>query len=275
MVPPEPVLGVVVSTAPATRPQLERKGPAEFGYRVFVIDDHELFSTSLTIALCHEGLDAHTVPVGCVHEVLERNAVDSTGLVVLDLDLGEDSEGHHVHGVDLVGGLTTLGWKVLVVSGSNDRPGVAAAIASGAIGSILKSRSFDVLLDIVMTAASGVPVMTDTEHQGWLERHRQYLAQERDLARRLARLSPREREVLELLSEGMRAAAIAEHFVVTMPTIRTQIRSILAKLDVGCQLEAVAQFRQQAKPVDRGESCVTSQHRHRRKTIPANKPGSG
>jgi DNA-binding CsgD family transcriptional regulator len=69
--------------------------------------------------------------------------------------------------------------------------------------------------------------------------------------------------VLELLSEGMRPAAIAEHFVVGMPTIWTQIRSILAKLDVDGQLEAVALLRQQPKPVDRGKGRVTSQRCHR------------
>ena len=48
-----------------------------------------------------------------------------------------------------------------------------------------------------------------------------------------------------MLAEGLRAAAIAERLVVSMPTVRTQIRSILTKLEVGSQLEAVALLRQQ------------------------------
>jgi DNA-binding NarL/FixJ family response regulator len=256
--PLERVLGGVVSAAPGRLGQR----PAESGYPVLVIDDHELFSTSLTMALRSEGFDAHTLPVACAHDFLRRKAVGPTGLIVLDLDLGQDAEGRYVNGADLVSGLKGLGWKVLVVSGV-DPPGVAAAIASGAIGSVPKSRSFDVLLATVMTAASGDPVMTDAEHQGWLELHHRYLAQEREVSRRLSRLSPREREVLELLTEGVRAAAIAEHFVVSMPTVRTQIRSILAKLDVGSQLEAVALFRQQSEGVDRSGRRVTSQHRHK------------
>jgi DNA-binding NarL/FixJ family response regulator len=93
--------------------------------------------------------------------------------------------------------------------------------------------------------------MTKDEHHGWLERYRHYVAKERELARRLARLSPREREVL---AEGMRDATIAEYFVASMPTVRTQIRSILAKLQVGSQLEAVALSRQQADPSARRRS---------------------
>jgi two-component system, NarL family, response regulator LiaR len=247
-------------SAPGLGPQLERKASGEWGYPVLVIDDHELFSTSLTMALRSEGFDAHALPVACTHDFIGRKADGPTGLIVLDLDLGRDTEGRYVNGAEFVSGLRALGWKVLVVSGSVDQPGVAAAIASGSIGSVPKSRSFDLLLGTVRKAASGDPVMTDAERQGWLERHRRYLAQERELARRLSRLSPREREVLELLTEGMRAAAIAEHFVVSMPTVRTQIRSILAKLEVSSQLEAVALFRQQPETVDQSGRCDRRRH---------------
>jgi DNA-binding NarL/FixJ family response regulator len=214
------------------------------GYPVLVVDDHELFSTSLTMALRNEGFDARSLPVGFVRHFLGHRE-EPTGLVVLDIDLGQDADGHRVNGADFVEGLRAGGWKVLVVSGSVDRPGVAAAIASGAIGSVPKSRSFAELLRTVVAAARGEPVMTRDEYEDWLERHRRYVAEERELARRLTRLSPRELEVLELLAEGMRAASIARHFVVSMPTVRTHIRSILTKLEVGSQLEAVAMFRHQ------------------------------
>ncbi|PVZ04597.1 LuxR C-terminal-related transcriptional regulator [Actinomycetospora cinnamomea] len=213
-------------------------------YPVRVIDDHELFSATLTMALRNEGLDARQLPVADVYDFVSEPLTDRVGLVVLDLDLDRDADGHYVHGADLVKGLRAAGWKVLVVSGGMDQRGTASAIAAGAIGTVPKSRSFDVLLSTVLIAAGGLPVMSEAEHQDWLERHFQYQAQERELSRRLSRLSHREREVLELLAGGMRAAAIAEHFVVSMPTVRSQIRSLLAKLDVGSQLEAVALLRQ-------------------------------
>lgn len=213
-------------------------------YPVVVIDDHELFSTALTMALRGQGLEADTVPVGDLSELLDGPPAPA-GLVVLDLDLGRDDQGIYRHGADLVKRLREQNWSVLVVSGSVDQPGTAAAIAGGAIGSVPKSSSFEVLLRTIMTAARGEPVMTEVEHREWVDRHRHYLARERDLSRRLARLSRREREVLELLADGLRAAAIAERLVVSMPTVRTQIRSILTKLEVGSQLEAVALLRQQ------------------------------
>jgi DNA-binding NarL/FixJ family response regulator len=175
---------------------------------------------------------------------MSRRCPAPSGLVVLDLDLGKDANGNWVCGADLVRDLRALGWQVLIVSGSVDKPGVAVAIAAGAIGSVPKSSSFESLLATVASAAAGRSVMSQAERQVWLRRHRTYLAQERELSRRLSRLSVREREVLELLAEGYRAAAISERFVVSLTTVRTQIRSVLAKLEVSSQLEAVALIHQ-------------------------------
>ncbi|NMO92982.1 response regulator transcription factor [Actinomycetospora sp. TBRC 11914] len=198
----------------------------------------------MTMALRSRGLDARRIPVGDLI-ALARGRPTHAGLVVLDLDLGRDDEGIYRHGADFVGRLRERNWSVLVVSGSVDQPGVAAAIAAGAIGSVPKSSSFDVLLRTITNAARGEPVMSEVEHREWVDRHRRYLARERELSRRLGRLSRREREVLELLVEGLRAAAISDRLVVSMPTVRTQIRSILTKLEVSSQLEAVALVRQQ------------------------------
>jgi DNA-binding NarL/FixJ family response regulator len=218
--------------------------PLQYENPILIIDDHELFSTSLRMALRGHGFDAHQLPITSIAHLRIRISQFRPGLAVLDLDLGQDPDGRWMNGVELVDTLCTAGWQVLVVSGSVDTPGVAAAIASGAVGSVPKSSSFHGLLDVVLAVAGGEPVMTEEEHQDWLARHASYQAQERELSRRLGRLSTREREVLELLAEGHRAAEISEHFVVSMTTVRTHIRSMLAKLEVNSQLEAVALVRQ-------------------------------
>ncbi len=81
------------------------------------------------MALRSEGFDARALDVADVQKSFRRKAPHQTGLI--DLDLGRDAGGQYVNGADLVDGLGALGWKVLIVSGSVDRPGVAAAIASG------------------------------------------------------------------------------------------------------------------------------------------------
>jgi len=53
------------------------------------------------------------------------------------------------------------------------------------------------------------------------------------------RLTPREQQVLSALMRGVKAQDICKQFYVSMPTVRSQIRSILTKLGVSSQLAAV------------------------------------
>jgi DNA-binding NarL/FixJ family response regulator len=224
-------------------PPAPDSGLAATQFPVVIIDDHELFSTSLRLALKNSGLNASQPPVENIAELQPGRPHRAAGLIVLDIDLGTDPHGRRINGADLVKDLRAKGWTILIVTGSNDKPGIAAAVARGAIGVVHKSSSFDTLLETVLTAASGKPVMSTAQRDRWLELHSRYHAREHELAKRLSRLSPREREVLDRLAEGQRAATIAERLVVSITTVRTQIRSILAKTGVNSQLEAVALVR--------------------------------
>jgi DNA-binding NarL/FixJ family response regulator len=213
-------------------------------YSVLVIDDHELFSTSLVMTLRWHGVKAAQVHTVSRDAILAAANDLPMGLAVLDLDLGRDVDGRCLNGCDLVGALRCQGWQVIVVSGSSDPRRIAAAIAAGAIGSVLKSASLNTLLSAILLAATGKEVMSENEHRMWLELHRRHLAHVRELTLRLERLSNRERAVLEMLAEGHRATAIADKFVVALTTVRSQIRSVLSKLAVNSQLEAVALLRE-------------------------------
>ena len=238
--------------APAGR-EMDRppeQDPTGMGYPVLIIAGRELFSTSLAMALRGAGFDAQALTAANSEDSFDRPD-SSIGLVLLDVGLDQDVNGRHVDGAELTEGVRTRGWTVLIVSDSDEDPEIAAAITAGAIGYIPKSLSFVALCNTITRAAEGAPVMTNAERQKLLDGHRKHLAEERELTQRLTRLSPREREVLQLLADGMRAAAIARHFVVSMPTVRTHIRSILAKLEVSCQLEAAALLHQQAAIIHR------------------------
>jgi DNA-binding NarL/FixJ family response regulator len=95
----------------------------------------------------------------------------------------------------------------------------------------------------VVTASEDKALMNEAERRDWLHRHRRVRNQEIELSQLVDRLSNREREVLEMLSAGDRAATIAERPVVSITTVRTQTRDILAKLEVNSQVEAVALLR--------------------------------
>lgn len=216
---------------------------------VLIVDDHELISTTLALSLCTQGFRARRCTVSRPETVLEEAArYPSTtwhgghgpGLVLLDLDLGTTGEGLPVDGGELIAPLRAAGWIVLVLTGSTDTDRLAAAVAAGAVGWIAKSAPFDLLVQGVLDVLAGRDLLTPTARTELLARHRDHLAAQQEAITRLRRLSTREREVLLRLVDGQQAAAIADEFVTSLATVRAQIRSILAKLEVSSQLAAVA-----------------------------------
>lgn len=76
----------------------------------------------------------------------------------------------------------------------------------------------------------------------------------RRIADPLAELSPRERAVLDGMMRGLSAAEIADEQFVSIPTVRSQIRAILRKLDVRSQLAAVAVAHRSGRTADGGQN---------------------
>jgi DNA-binding NarL/FixJ family response regulator len=210
---------------------------------VLIVDDHELVGASLLLSLRGEGLEAHLVCRGEVDAVLSVAARLQPGVALLDLDLGRDEQGRRLDGRDLVGPLTAAGWKVIILSGSSDRVGIGAALDRGALAWVPKNAPLPALLGAVRAAQNGRPAMAAERRDQLIALSRRIIAERDALTTKLARLSGREREVLAMLAQGRRAQAVAEHYVVSLATVRTQIRAVLAKLEVSSQLEAVALYR--------------------------------
>lgn len=220
------------------------------GGSVVIVDRHEMFATVLRMTLSSLGLDAYQAPTDSRNDVLDHVRGLRPRVAVLDLNLGRDDRGR-LDGVELVRPLCGLGCAVVVLCDGRDHAAESACIAAGAVDLIPKTSSLTTLLDAVRAAGEGRVVMPEQVRQAWLSLHDREQAQRLDRARVLGRLSTREREVLDLLVQGHRAAAVAAHFVVSMTTVRTQIRAILAKLDVTSQLEAAAVATQPSPPAVR------------------------
>jgi DNA-binding NarL/FixJ family response regulator len=207
---------------------------------VLLVDDHPLISTALAVALRAEGLEAQRVTVTTAEAILAAVDQHRPGLLLLDLDLGDQLGGPPPNGLQLIGPLRTRGWSVLIVTASQDQHALAAAIADGALGWVGKGESFERLLATVLRAVSGRVVLDQHERARLITLHRQNRNRADTLTGKLGRLTLRERQVLDLLGRGRSARSIAHEFTVSMATVRAQIRSILAKLDVQSQLAAVA-----------------------------------
>lgn len=207
--------------------------------RLLLVDDHRLLVETLQMSLTGAGFNASVAPCGSFAEVLAEAAAVRPTLVVLDLDLQGAGYGY-----DLIGPLRELGAQVVVLTGTTDRMELARCLEAGALGVTSKANGFANVLDQVRRAALGemvTPITERTQLLTDLSAHRR--ANEKRMAPFEA-LSARERDVLRMIVDGLQAAAIAEASFVSLATVRTQIRSILLKLDVTSQVAAVALARQ-------------------------------
>lgn len=207
---------------------------------ILIVADQRLYAMTLEIALAGRGHD-----VSCSHparpeRVLAQAASLPPGLVLIDLDLGRDAQGAPIEGAALIAGLVADGWTVIAVGAADDVERTASAALAGASAVLTKAVSFDKLVDLVQVVAEGRQLMVPTERRRWLAEQRRIVAGVERRDERLARLSLREREVLDELAAGHRPDVIARAAGVSIATVRSQIRSILGKLEVGSQLEAVA-----------------------------------
>jgi DNA-binding NarL/FixJ family response regulator len=207
---------------------------------VLVLDDHPLISTALVLALQAHGVDAVQLPIAGFDETLTAASRHRPCLVLLDLDLGDRLGGPPPNGLRLIDPLRSRGCSVLIVTASRNRGAIAAAVARGAVGWVGKAESFDRLLSVVLDAAEGREVLSAAMQDEFLRLHRELSARDVEIGQRVGRLTSRERQVVDLLAAGRSAAGVAAEFTVSLATVRAQIRSILAKLDVGSQLGAVA-----------------------------------
>jgi DNA-binding NarL/FixJ family response regulator len=136
--------------------------------------------------------------------------------------------------------LVDAGVRVLVVSGVTDELEIAATLEAGATGFVSKTRAVDELVDAVVRSAEGEHVVPAAERQRLLLQLRQWRCHKAAEQAPLECLTPREREVLRQLADGHAVNEIAETSFVSVATVRSQVRAILLKLEVGSQLEAVA-----------------------------------
>lgn len=206
--------------------------------RVLIVEDHVLFAESLELALTLEGYDARRMPLpsspGATGQLLTSALRLRPRIVLLDLDLGSFGDG-----VRLIHPLAVSGANVVVVTASADRSRWGECLRYGARKTMSKAQPLNEILSVVRRLYQGLPV-TDAEEREKLlrnwEEHRKSVEEQR---RRLDSLTPREREVLAKLREGVPVRDIARTSVVSEATVRTQVKSILAKLGVTSQLAAV------------------------------------
>ncbi len=201
---------------------------------VVLVDDHPLLATAFRLQLQAAGHDVELVDPGSRDHLIDDVVAHRADLVVLDLGLPFDGGG-----LSLVEPLVGAGVRVAILTGESDRSLWARCSAAGAEVILGKDEPLDTLIEAIGRLLHGLPVRPHQRAE-LAELYRVYRAERERRRAGFEDLSKRERQILAGLVAGRGPNQLAECDFVSVQTIRTQIKSVLRKLDVNSQLEAVA-----------------------------------
>lgn len=208
--------------------------------RIMLVDDHTSFRQPLAFMLEREPdltVVAQAGSLAEAREVLREAHEDGPGVDVAIVDL-ELPDGF---GTEFVAELLAddPDVHVLVLSAFSDKGTLALAVEAGAAGVLHKSSRIDDITDAVRRLRSGEQLLSQREV---IEAVR-YVSRTRSEAREaqlmVAKLTPRERDVLQALAEGLSDKEIAERLYVGIGTVRSHTTSLLSKLEVRSRLQAL------------------------------------
>ena len=128
--------------------------------------------------------------------------------------------------------------QVIMLTSFSDDEALFNSIMAGAAGFVLKQIRGRDLIDAIRIVGGGESLLDPNVTKRVLERLRKSKFDERDS--KLARLSPQEERILDLVGEGLTNREIAEHIHLSDKTVKNYVSSILQKLEVARRAEAAA-----------------------------------
>jgi DNA-binding NarL/FixJ family response regulator len=164
--------------------------------------------------------------------MLEQGAPD---VAVIDLVLPDG------YGWELIKELRTANWRAqaLVLTAELGRAEIARAVENGAAGVLHKTAELEEVVEAVRRLSAGEALLSLEEVVELLRFASSRKDEEHEAQQATARLTPREREILQALSEGLDSHGIAERLHISLRTKRNHMTSILAKLGAHSRLQAL------------------------------------
>ncbi|MEU4164055.1 response regulator transcription factor [Actinoplanes sp. NPDC026670] len=198
--------------------------------RVFLLDDHEVVRRGLVDLLQADGDIEVVGESGSAQEATRRIPALRPDVAVLDGRLPDGS------GIDVCRDVRAVDSSIkgLILTSYEDDEALFAAIMAGASGYVLKQIRGTDLVDGVRRVAAGQSLLDPAVTQRVLERIRHGVEQPRELAV----LTEREREILELVAEGLTNRDIAGRLFLAEKTVKNYISSLLAKLGLERRTQA-------------------------------------
>jgi DNA-binding NarL/FixJ family response regulator len=203
--------------------------------RILLVEDHASFRQTLAFVFDQESEFEVVAQAGSLAEA--RQVMDGleVDLGVMDLSL-PDGEG-----IELIKDLREANphFAALVLTASLDRAEHARAVESGAAGILHKSAGVDEIMDATRRLGEGETLLSQEELIALLRLAGQSREEEREARASIEQITPREKEVLQALGEGLSNKEIAARLHVSVDTERTHMMNILNKLGVHSRLQAL------------------------------------
>ena len=204
--------------------------------RVLLVEDHASFRQALAFMLEREPGFEVAEQVGSLAEARELNGevLEKVEVAIVDLALPDGD------GLDLIEDLSSQPRTMTLVLSASLEPGrFARAVEAGASGVLHKSTPIKDIVEAVRKLRAGEALLSPAEVVEMLRLVGRERQEEHAARQAVERLTPREKEVLQALAEGLESREIAEKLNVTVETERTHMVNILHKLGVHSRLQAL------------------------------------
>jgi len=204
--------------------------------RVLLVEDHASFRQALAFMLEREPGFEVAGQVGSLAEAreLDGETLENVEVAIVDLALPDGD------GLDLIEDLSSQPRTMTLVLSASLEPGrFARAVEAGASGVLHKSTPIKDIVEAVRKLRAGEALLSPAEVVEMLRLVGRERQEEHAARQAVERLTPREKEVLQALAEGLESREIAEKLNVTVETERTHMVNILHKLGVHSRLQAL------------------------------------
>jgi RNA polymerase sigma factor (sigma-70 family) len=207
----------------------------EQAVRVLLVDDDDLMRAGLRGVLSSDPEIEVVGEAGDGREAAYRTRLLRPDVVLMDVRM-PDLDGISATREVLA---TFPDVKVVILTTFEQDDYIFGALTAGASGFLLKRTRPEELIGAIHTIAAGDSLLSPSVTNRVIERMAGQPALDADSDARLAELTPRETEVLQLVARGLSNGEIAEELVIGESTVKTHLKRVLAKLQVRDRVQAV------------------------------------